>query len=89
MLDELRNQIVLLACIRHGLNPGHGRHVDRMPRHELAALANARAAEVTATALEAPKRDLVGLFVAEVERHDATRAAELREPLRTLADRTG
>ena len=31
MLDDLRNQIISLACIRHGLNPWHGRDVDRLP----------------------------------------------------------
>lgn len=87
MLDELRDQLIFLACARQGLNPWHGREVDRMPVPELTALARARASEVTQTALEASKRDLIELFRSEVERHDPARAARLREPLSTLADK--
>src|SRR3712207_1272242 len=31
MLDELRNSLITLMCIRAGLNPWHGREVDRLP----------------------------------------------------------
>ena len=31
MLDHLRDQLLVLACIRHGLNLHHGRDADRLP----------------------------------------------------------
>ncbi|GAA1968552.1 hypothetical protein [Microbacterium deminutum] len=85
MLDELRNQIIALACARHGLNPWHGREVDRLPSAELAALADARASQVTAAALQNSQRQLIDLFLAEIELHDPSRAARLREPLTARA----
>ncbi|GAA1968614.1 nucleotidyltransferase domain-containing protein [Microbacterium deminutum] len=84
MLDELRNQIIALACARRGLNPWHGREVDRLPSGELAAFARARTHEVSVAAIHNSQRQLIDLFLAEVELADPSRAARLREPLTTL-----
>ena len=40
-MDDLRGQLVALACIRHGLPPFQGRGVDPLPPAELEALASA------------------------------------------------
>lgn len=89
MLDDLRNQIVGLACVRQRLNPWHGRDVDRLPSDELEALADARAAHVTADAISLSKRKLCELFLAEIERHDPARASRLREPSRWQSSPNG
>jgi hypothetical protein len=85
MLDDLRNQIVALACLRHDLNPWHGRDADRLPQDELLALQSSRAAELTLAELGRSKEALVKQFQAEVEFHDPNRARSLAEPLKILS----
>jgi hypothetical protein len=84
MLDDLRNQIVALACLRHDLNPWHGRDADRLPQDELQALQSSRAAELAWAELGRSKEALVGQFRAELEFHDPSRARSLAEPLKIL-----
>jgi len=85
MLDDLRNQIIALACIHHRLNPWHGRDVDRLPATEREALRQSRPTEVSAPALRSSKQMLIEQFLAEVARHDPARACALAQPLHTLA----
>lgn len=85
MLDELRNRIIALACIRHGLNPWHGRDVDRLPTAEKAVILQSRPTEVSAPALQSSKQMLIEQFLAEVAQHDPPRARALAQPLQTLA----
>ncbi|MET4705840.1 nucleotidyltransferase domain-containing protein [Frigoribacterium sp. UYMn621] len=84
MLDDLRNQIIALACLRHGLNPWHGRDADRLPQDELQALQSSRATDLTWGELGRSKEALVEQFRAEVEFHDPSRARSLAEPLKIL-----
>ncbi len=86
MLDELRNQIIALACIRVGLNPWHGREVDSLPAADQDALRRSRSADVTTGALERSKRLLIAQFLAEVAHHDHARAHALERPLGVLAE---
>jgi hypothetical protein len=84
MLDDLRNQIVALSCLRHGLNPWHGRDVDRLPQNEQLALQSSRATDLTLAELGRSKQTLIEQFRAEVELHDPIRARPLKEPLKIL-----
>ncbi|RSM74060.1 hypothetical protein DL991_30775 [Amycolatopsis sp. WAC 01375] len=81
MLDELRDQIITLLCLRYGLNPWHGREVDRLPAHALEALSAGRATSVGSTELERSRQVLVRHYLTVVEHHDAERAAALRRAL--------
>ncbi|MFC3452895.1 nucleotidyltransferase domain-containing protein [Amycolatopsis speibonae] len=81
MLDELRDQIITLLCRRHGLNPWHGREVDRLPAPDLEALRAARATSVDLTELERSRQALLRQYLTAVEHHDAKRAAALRRAL--------
>lgn len=85
MLDHLRDQILVLACIRHGLNPHHGREADQLPPVVLDALAAARATGVERAELTRSHRELLQLLDGEIEQHDRALSAQLRTPLRTLA----
>lgn len=85
MLDDLRAQILALACARHGLNAWHAREVDLLPAAELAALAPARPAEITKESIASSFLIAIELFLTEIARHDPSRADRLREPLRSLA----
>lgn len=85
MLDHLRDQVLALACIRHGLNPHHGREADRLPSSVLDALAAARAAGVEREELARSHDQLLRLLGDEIEQHDRDLSAQLRTPLRALA----
>ena len=84
MLDGLRDQIFALACARHGLTAWNGRQIDRLPAADLAELRASRAADVTVAAIHQSKRLLLEQFQTEIERHDPSRAARLREPLTAM-----
>lgn len=84
MLDGLRNEVVALLCLRHGLNPHHGREVDRLSESDLTGLAAARAHGIDHAALSASLQALVGLLLAEVRAHDPALADRLAAPLGEL-----
>ncbi|PKV93507.1 nucleotidyltransferase-like protein [Amycolatopsis echigonensis] len=81
MLDDLRNQIITSECLRHGLNPWHGREVDRLPAPVLERLRDGRAASVSLTELERSRLALLQHYLAAVAHHDAERAIALRRAL--------
>ncbi|WP_037369215.1 nucleotidyltransferase domain-containing protein [Amycolatopsis orientalis] len=81
MLDDLRNQIITLECLRHRLNPRHGRGVDRLPEPVLERLRDSRAASVGLAELERSRQSLLQHYLAAVAHHDAERAGALRRAL--------
>lgn len=85
MLDELRSQVITLKCLRHGLNPWHGRDVDGLPAEDLAELVQSRAALVEPATLDVSRALLLGQFLDEVRRRDVARADRLAVPFRELA----
>lgn len=85
MLDQLRDEILALACTRHGLNPHHGREADLLPAALLDALGRARASTVTGAELARSHRALLEVFADEVAEHDPALASRLAAPLRELA----
>lgn len=85
MLDQLRDQFLVLACMRHGLNPHHGRDADRLPVPFLTVLRQARAASLTEPELARSHTALVSALADEVALHDPGLAADLATPLAALA----
>lgn len=85
MLDELRDSLVALSCLRFGLDPSHGREVDRLPESERAALADGRAARVSPDELERSRNLYTLRLLEEIERHDPARAERLRAAFGELA----
>ncbi|WP_244223883.1 nucleotidyltransferase domain-containing protein [Amycolatopsis circi] len=81
MLDDLRTQIIALECLRHGLNPWHGREVDQLPAPALETLRDGRATSVSLAELERSRQVLLQHYLAAVEHHDAERAVALRQAL--------
>jgi hypothetical protein len=84
MLDDLRKQIVTLACLRHDLNPWHGRDADLLPQDEQQVLQSSRATDISWAELGRSKEALIELFRAEVGFHDPSRARSLAGPLKIL-----
>ena len=85
MLDHLRDQVLVLGCLRHGFNPHHGREADRLPSELLDSLARARATSTGLSELARSNAALLQLLVAEVEVHDSDLARRLAVPLSILA----
>lgn len=85
MLDHLRDQLLVLACIRAGLNPHHGREVDQLPRVVLGQIARARASTTTTRELIRSHVALLDLLHREIAQHSTERAERLQAPLAALA----
>lgn len=86
MLDELRNSLITLMCVRSGLNPGHGREVDQLPAEDRATLDNAHASQVNAETLDASRVLMTQHFLDEIANHDRDRYERLREPFAQLVN---
>jgi predicted nucleotidyltransferase len=84
MLDGVREQLVSLACLRHGLNPHQGRGVDGLPAAELDALARVRASAIGAAELRAAHDAAVRAIGEEAARHDPDLAGRLTEVFEEL-----
>lgn len=80
MLDELRDQVVSLACRRHGLRQYQGRGADRLPEDVKAALAAARASSLSLPDLATSHALHLALLRAEVEHASAQDEALRRLP---------
>ncbi|TDE93909.1 nucleotidyltransferase domain-containing protein [Occultella glacieicola] len=85
MLDGLRERLVSLACLRHGLNPHQGRGVDQLPTAELDALTATRPSAVEQQELRRAHNAALAALAAEATRHDRAHAERLAPALRALA----
>lgn len=52
MLSGMRDQVLMLACVRHGLSPHHARGVDDLPAPEKASLHDTLATSLAAAELK-------------------------------------
>lgn len=77
MLDELRDTVVTLMCVRNDLPYWHGRGVDQLPDGERSKLEFSRAARVNPADLDNSRRDLTRLFLEEIGFVDDARATRL------------
>jgi predicted nucleotidyltransferase len=77
MLDGVREQLVSLACLRHGLSPHQGRGVDDLPAAELESLAPVRAAAARPDELRRAHDAAVRALGDEAARHDPALAGRL------------
>ena len=88
MLDELRNAILTLVSLHRGLNPGHGREVDKLPADALRRIAHARASSLASNELSRSLNAHVNEFLDAVAVHDDERQQRLTVPLRIIATLT-
>jgi predicted nucleotidyltransferase len=85
MISGVRDHVLALACLRHGLPAVHGRGTDGLPPEDTAAAAGALVRSLDAAELRRAFRVVTGALLAEVERSDAGLAGRLAAPLRELA----
>ena len=84
MLDDLRNQILALASLRHGLPAYHGRGADALPPETLARFEESRARSTSTAELARSARALLQLYLDETELHDPATAECLAPAIAVL-----
>ncbi|MGI8870564.1 MAG: nucleotidyltransferase domain-containing protein [Mycobacteriales bacterium] len=89
MLSRLREQIISLACTRHGLPSGQGRGVDRLPAEAHAQLRPMIAGSLAPDALGTAFAAATEVLLQEASYVAPELASRLREPLRELAVQVG
>src|SRR5215210_2722221 len=88
MLSAARDQVLALACLRHGLPAFEGRGIDELPREVTAAVAGALVRSLDAGELKRAFGVAGEALLIEVERIDAELAERLAAPLRELVRTT-
>lgn len=82
----LRDQIISLSCLRHGVPTHQGRGVDQLPSSVLDDLAATLPVSVTSTALSAAYAVAVQLLSDEIRHVDTALADRLKAPLAILRE---
>jgi hypothetical protein len=85
MVSGMRDQVLALACLRHGLPAVEGRGIDGLPQEATAALAAGLVRSLDAAELRRAFVAVTEALIAEVGRADAVLADRLAAPLRELA----
>jgi hypothetical protein len=89
MLNGLRDQILALACLRHGLPPHHGRGWDDLPTQLRDELHATLTGSLTRAGLLGAFAAAVHALLMEIGRVDGSLADALRTPLLDLLDSIG
>lgn len=86
MLDGIRDQIIALACLRHGLHPYQGRGVDDLPSDLIGAvLVPTRARDAEPGELRRALEATITTLLDEISEHDPDLAARLADLARIFA----
>jgi hypothetical protein len=85
MISSVRDHVLALACLRHGVPPVQGRGMDSLPPEITAALAEALVCSLDIVELRHAFGVISGALLVEIEWVDAGLANRLAGPLRELA----
>lgn len=85
MISGLRDHVLALACVRHGVPASQGRGMDRLPASVVEPLAGALVGGLSDGELRRAFAVGVAALLAEVEHVDPALAGTLRGPLEALA----
>lgn len=88
MLSGMRDQVLALMCLRHGLSAVEGRGIDSIPREITAAVAGALVRSLDAAELTRAFGVVSDALIAETKQVDVDLAHQLAGPLRELVDST-
>ena len=88
MLSAARDQVLALACLRHGVCAVEGRGIDSLPAQATAAVAGALVRSLDAAELRRAFGVVSDALIAETAQVDAALANRLAAPLRELVDST-
>ncbi|WP_435119471.1 nucleotidyltransferase domain-containing protein [Amycolatopsis thermoflava] len=84
MISGARDEVLALACLRHGVRAVQGRGMDDLPAEVVAPFAGALVRSVDPAELRRAFGVVVELLIAEAGRVDLSLAARLSGPLREL-----
>jgi hypothetical protein len=84
MLSGMRDHVLALACLRHGLPTADGRGFDRLPPEVRAACAGGLVRSLDAAELRRAFGVVIDALLAEVGRSDPDLAGRLSAPLKEL-----
>jgi hypothetical protein len=85
MISGMRDHVLALACLRHGVSPHQGRGMDSLPPQVAAALTGTLVRSLGIAELRRAFAVTSEALLDEVERVDADLAGRLAGPLRELA----
>jgi hypothetical protein len=85
MISGVRDHVLALACVRHGVPAVQGRGMDSLPRELMETFTGALVRSLEPVELRRAFRCSCELLLAEVEKVDAELARQLAEPLLALA----
>jgi hypothetical protein len=85
MLSAARDQVLALACVRHGVPAAYARGVDALPAEVTAPMEAALVGSLDPAELERALRGVLERLMDEAERVDAGLAERLAGPLAELA----
>ena len=85
MVSGIRDEVVALACLRHGVPHVHGRGVDALPAQLRSRLAEALVTRIDVLELGRAFRAAVGLLLDEVRHVDPPLLSRIGETVRALA----
>ena len=88
MISGVRDNLVVLACLRHGLTSAHGRGVDLLPIELLMALEVSLVRSSELVEFRRAFEATIDLLINEVRCTDGVLAVRLQEALRTLIEST-
>ena len=85
MISGVRDHVLALACVRHGVPAVQGRGMDSLPAEVTAAVADALVRSLDVTELRRAFASACELLLAEIEFVDPALATRLSAPIRELA----
>ena len=85
MISGVRDHVLALACLRHGVPAVQGRGMDMLPREVTAPVADAIVRSLDVAELRRAFASACELLLVEIAAADASLAARLSAPIRELA----
>jgi hypothetical protein len=86
MISGVRDHVLALACIRHGLPSVHGRGIDRLPSDVLGGFEGAMVRQLEIAELTRAFRVVLNGLLNEIQNVDGDLAKRLQAPLMALAE---
>ena len=85
MISGIRDHVLALACLRHGVSPHQGRGMDQLPPDATAAVAGGLVRSLDPAELSRAFRVVARALLGEAGRADGQLAGRLAGPLDELA----
>jgi hypothetical protein len=85
MISGVRDHVLALACVRHGVSAVQGRGMDLLPREVTAPMADALVRALDAAELRRAFASACELLLVEIDAVDASLSERLSAPIRELA----